>query len=254
MKPKITISIVSHSQAKLIGSLVSDLARHCSNDNIEVLLTLNLPEDLPSTLNNLPFPLRVLRNSRPLGFAANHNKAFAEAEGSFFCVLNPDIRLSQNPYPILLHLLDNPDIGVIAPQVVNSAGDLEDSARCFPTPLEIVGKIFGGSSVTHKPAAEDLSFPDFVAGMFMLFPREVFREIGGFDTQYFLYYEDVDLCARLTLRGYRIALCQNVSVIHDAQRSSHKSFRYLKLHLASLIRFFRSPVYQQLRRQGRLPK
>ncbi len=254
MKPQISLSIVSHLQAKLIGSLIADLTRLCSNDNIEVLLTLNVPEDIPPTLNNPPFPLRVLNNPRPLGFAANHNKAFEQAEGDFFCVLNPDVRLSRDPFPILLPFLDDPGIGVIAPQVVNSAGDLEDSARCFPTPLEIIGKMFGRASATPEPTAEEVSFPDWVAGMFMLFPREVFREMGGFDSQYFLYYEDVDLCARLALKSYRVALCQQVAVIHDARRSSHSSFRYLKWHLASLLRFFRSPVYQQLRKQNRISK
>lgn len=86
----------------------------------------------------------------------------------------------------------------------------------------------------------------------MLFPKEVFQEMSGFDTRYFLYYEDVDLCARLALKGYRVALCQNVSVIHDAQRASRNSFFHFKLHLTSLLRFFLSPVYRQLRRRGRI--
>lgn len=254
MKPQITISIVSHLQAKLISALLADLARYCGNDKIKVLLTLNLPENLPFTLDNHPFPLKVLRNASPLGFAANHNKAFEEAEGQFFCVLNPDVRLSQNPFPILSSFLENSQIGVIAPQVVNSKGDLENSARCFPTPLEILGKIFGWCPAKYKPTAGDISFPDWVAGMFMLFPREAFQASGGFDSQYFLYYEDVDLCARLAMKGYRIALCQKVSVIHDAQRASHNNLRFLKWHLASLFRFFRSPVYQQLRRHDHISK
>jgi len=254
LKPKLTISIVSHLQANLLGLLVADLARYCRNDNIEVLLTLNLPENLPFALNDHPFPLRILKNPCPLGFAANHNKAFAEAEGNFFCVLNPDVCLSRNPFSMLLPFLDDPSIGVIAPQVVNSDGLSEDSSRYFPIPLEIVGKIFGRTSARHEPKAEDLSYPDWVAGMFMLFPREVFREMGGFDTQYFMYYEDVDLCARLALKGYRVAFCQKVSVIHNARRESHNSFRHLKWHLASLLRFFRSPVYQQLRRHGHIAK
>jgi N-acetylglucosaminyl-diphospho-decaprenol L-rhamnosyltransferase len=85
--------------------------------------------------------------------------------------------------------------------------------------------------------------------MFMLFPREIFKEIGGFDERYFLYYEDVDLCARLTLAGYRILLCNTVSAIHDARRSSHKNLRYMRLHLLSIIRFFFSDVYRQLRQR-----
>ena len=132
--------------------------------------------------------------------------------------------------------------------------ELEESARCFPTPMEISGKFFGGVSAIHESIENDVSFPDWVAGMFMLFPTKVFRELGGFDTRYFLYYEDVDLCARLKLKGYRVTLCQKTSVIHDAQRGSHKSFHYLKWHLASLLRFFLSPVYQQLRKQKRIAK
>ena len=252
MKPKISISIVSHLQAALIASLTSDLALYCSNDEIEVLLTLNLPEDLPFNPQDYPFPLRVLKNSSPLGFSANHNKALMGAEGQFLCVLNPDVRLNQNPFPVLLPFFEDPQIGLIAPQVVNSTGDLENSSRNFPTPLEIFGKIFGKIPATHEPTTDDVSFPDWVAGMFMLLPKEVFRSIGGFDTQYFLYYEDVDICARLLLKGYRTALCQRISVIHDAQRASHKNFRYLKLHLASLFRFFLSPVYRQLQRQGHI--
>ena len=90
-------------------------------------------------------------------------------------------------------------------------------------------------------------FPDWVGGMFMLFPSRVFREVGGFDTGYFLYYEDVDLCARLTLRDYRVVLCHEVSVIHVARRTSHANLRYLLWHISSALRFFLSPVYRQLR-------
>ena len=93
-------------------------------------------------------------------------------------------------------------------------------------------------------------YPDWVAGMFMLFPHEVFQNIGGFDERYFLYYEDVDLCARLTLANYRILLCSTVSVVHDARRSSHKNLRYMRLHLTSMLRFFFSSVYRKLQQRA----
>ncbi|NIS38439.1 glycosyltransferase, partial [Candidatus Saccharibacteria bacterium] len=150
MKPKISISIVSHAQGNLVGPLISDLIRHCRNEPIEVLLTLNIPENLPFRPEHQPFPLRILENASPLGFSANHNKASAEAKGTFFCVLNPDVRLRQNPYTQLLSFLENPNIGVIAPQVLNSAGENENNSRNFPTPFEIAGKLFGRTSAKQE--------------------------------------------------------------------------------------------------------
>ena len=72
----------------------------------------------------------------------------------------------------------------------------------------------------------------------MLFPRTVFEQLGGFDETYFLYYEDVDLCARLRKLGYRVGYCADVSVVHDARRASHRNLSYLRRHLASMARFF----------------
>jgi GT2 family glycosyltransferase len=88
--------------------------------------------------------------------------------------------------------------------------------------------------------------------MFMLFPCHVFQDLKGFDERYFLYYEDVDICARMSLAGVRVALCPDIRVFHHAQRSSHRNMKYLKWHLASMLRFFTSPVYRQLKRLRRL--
>jgi GT2 family glycosyltransferase len=81
---------------------------------------------------------------------------------------------------------------------------------------------------------------DWVGGMFMLLRRDVFETLGGFDERYFLYYEDVDLCARLWSAGMRVMQLRQVSVIHLARRSSHRSLRYLVIHLVSMSRYFLS--------------
>ncbi len=211
-----------------------------------MILTLNLEETLPFVADSFSFPIKVIRNSEPKGFGANHNQAFARATGKFFCVVNPDIRLNKNPFPALLSCLGIPSVGVVAPIVVGESGEMEDSARRFPTPFKILCKVFGGCKGGDYAVKDETIFPDWVGGMFMLFPSSIFREIGGFDTGFFLYYEDVDLCARLTLRGYRGAVCHEVSVIHEARRTSHANLRYLWWHVMSALRFFLSPVYWQL--------
>ncbi len=111
---------------------------------------------------------------------------------------------------------------------------------------ELMKKVAGGKSAIWSDA-HPVSSPDWIAGMFMLFPRSVFEELHGFDERYFLYYEDVELCARLALAGYKRLVCSDVTVVHDARRSSHGSLRYAVMHLKSIIRFFSSNVYYQIR-------
>jgi hypothetical protein len=248
--PNCSISIVSHRQAQLVESLLADIQQYCANDSVEIILTINVEEPLQFDTSVYAFPVQVIRNQSPRGFGANHNAALRSATGDFFCVLNPDIRLTNNPLPALMTCACQVNIGLVAPCVVNKEGSREDSARKFPSVFEIVKKVFGGKSVLHDGATQPISNPDWVAGMFMLFPKKVFQEIGGFDERFFLYYEDVDLCARLTLAGYRTLLCSTVSVVHDARRSSHKKLRYALVHFASMVRFFSSSVYRQVCRKS----
>jgi GT2 family glycosyltransferase len=244
--PVISISIVSHLQAALIKDLLADIASHCHRYPLEVILTLNLPEELAFNPERFSFPVIVHRNTVPQGFAANQNQAFAQSSGQFFCVLNPDIRIQQDVFPALLTCLQTSNVGVAAPLVMDDQGMLEDSARRFPTPLTILCKAFGGCKGSDYDVQSGTTHPDWVGGMFMLLRREVFAEAGGFDERYFMYYEDVNLCARLRLRGYEVNLCPDVSVVHLAQRHSHRSLRYMRWHLASMARFFCSASFLKI--------
>ena len=98
----VTISVVSHSQIGLIKNLLEDIDKHCRDSHFELILTLNVDEVLPFSLNDYFFPIKIIRNPNPLGFGANHNQAFKHAYGQYFCVINPDIRLSSNPFSGLL--------------------------------------------------------------------------------------------------------------------------------------------------------
>ncbi len=248
----VTVSIVSHGQGALVAELLRDLGTY-SAARIEVILTINIDEDLPFREDSFGFPLRILWNGTPQGFGTNHNAAFARRHCRCFCVLNPDIRLTSDPFAPLLEILSKPDVGVVAPLVRSIDGDIEDSARRMPTPLIIVSKVFRRRSSPDYRIADGRIQPDWVAGMFMLFGSDVFARMAGFDERYFLYYEDVDLCARLVLSGYTIVLDPVVSVIHDARRESHRRFRYFRRHVASISRFFLSSVYfrYMLRRMRR---
>ena len=239
---QVTVSVVSHGQGTLVMALLGDLNRY-SQKRIEVIITINVMEVLPFDGMDYDFPLRIVRNKRPRGFGANHNAAFALRRCPYFCILNPDIRVDSDPFWPLLSLLANPKVGVVAPLVRSAEGAVDDSARRMPTPLVIFGKVFNRKQGPDYRIGREPINPDWVAGMFMLFRSDVYAQMGGFDERYFLYYEDVDLCARMALAGYRIVLDPSVSVIHDARRESHRNFSYFRRHIASITRFFLSRVF-----------
>lgn len=242
----ISISIVSHGQGDLVSEALADLARFADSMSVEVILTQNIPERLPFSVEDFPYPVKMVENTVPKGFGANHNAAFQLAKGQWFCVMNPDIRLPGNPFPELLACLAEPGVGVAAPLVLGVTGEVEDSARGFPSPLKIACKALGHCKGSDYAIGTDLVHPDWVGGMFMLLPSAIYQGVSGFDERYFLYYEDVDLCARLRLLGHQAVLCPQAKVVHHARRSSHRNLRYLRWHLGSMTRFFLSPVYRRV--------
>jgi hypothetical protein len=245
-----SVSIVSHGHKEFVLPLLNDLATLGRSD-FDVILTLNIVEYLEIDCGNLPFPVTLIKNRFPKGFAANHNTAFATSHGDYFVILNPDIRMVGDPFNALLTLLQQNPNSICAPIVVNRNGGLEDSARNFPTPAFLVKKFLSKTLKAPRPrdfVAEEnsVSMPDWIAGMFIVVPRDVYQNLHGLDERYRMYYEDVDFCARARLAGYKVLVNGHVKAIHEAQRESHRNLRYLAWHLRSALRFFTSKAFLKI--------
>lgn len=242
---RICVSVISHGHGAMVSRLVGQLLK-CPEVTL-IVLTKNIPENFV-----LPGDSRIIliSNLSPKGFAANHNAAFKHCTCTekFFCPLNPDIELSGNPFTPLLETLCSERAAVVAPVVVAKDGQVEDSVRHFPTLRLLFGKALGKSDGRYCIVLGQPAFcPEWVAGMFMLFRSDDFAILGGFDEGFFLYYEDVDICARAWNARMKIVASPSVSVIHDARRASRKDFGYMRWHMASMARFF-------WKHWGRLPR
>jgi GT2 family glycosyltransferase len=202
----------------------------------QIILTKNIPETLVIQHSQ---KLLILDNVRTVGFGKNHNTAFKFAAGKFFCVLNPDVIFLCNPFVSLLDHFEDADVSLVAPRVTNSAGDEEDSMRYFPTPLSITKKLLLGEKGRYYiTESSPMFYPEWVAGMFMLFKSRIFSKIGGFDECFYLYYEDVDICIRIWKMGGVIIGVPEVAIIHNAQRASRSNIQHLNWHIRSMLRYF----------------
>lgn len=228
----VTISVISHGQEKLLQELLHDLS--LSDCIHQVVITHNLRAvDLfcPDVLSGRCLHLR---NPSPKGFGANHNAAFFHCDTEWFAVVNPDIRMAGDVFVQLIAQAAPEDV-LLVPALVNPRTGQVAPNRGLLTPWEVVRRRLPG----WRPPAEPAWFP----GAFLLIRATAFRQVGGFDGRFYLYAEDVDLCARLRLAGGRLRYVPHVQVSHAAQRSSHVRWRYLRWHVASLLRLWTSGAF-----------
>jgi N-acetylglucosaminyl-diphospho-decaprenol L-rhamnosyltransferase len=242
----LTASVVSHGQAQLVNTLIADLARHACPLLRRLVVTMNVPECEAVHAEGTPFEVLIVRNDRALGFGANHNRAFQHCDTGWFAVLNPDLRLDRDVLGALLAAGESGD-GLIAPMILNADGSAADAARRLPTPQQVLGRRLRARA--RGPAADF----DWLAGMCLLLNSEAFRSLGGFDERFFMYCEDADLSLRMQLTGWRVRRVTDVQIVHDARRDSRRSSRYLRWHLASLMRLWTSrSFWSYLRRRDEL--
>ncbi|MFJ4289061.1 glycosyltransferase family 2 protein [Cupriavidus sp. NPDC089707] len=243
----LTVSIVSHDQTELMKPLLEQLAVAAQSIPLRVVVTENLLTRRSEKLVVPGLDMTYILNRTPKGFGENHNAAFAYCDTPFYCILNPDIRLIGNPFHVLLDCLKMMP-GIAAPRVVGESGLIEDSARRVPSVSRLFKRL-GRRMIGHPNRSDyygdDTVLVDWLAGMFLVFDSDVFRQLGGFDSHYYMYCEDVDICLRTWLGGRTVSWVNEVSARHEARRDSHRKLRYLKWHLASLSRLLTSRAYWQ---------
>jgi N-acetylglucosaminyl-diphospho-decaprenol L-rhamnosyltransferase len=193
--------------------------------------------------------LSLLRNSRPTGYARNHNRAFDLATGEYFCIVNPDVVFLEPLFPSLIALIESGQGHIVAPLVIDSQGSVQDSFRDLPAPIDLLRRRLGKPPDASASAPGQVIHPDWIAGIFLMMRRDTFAGLGGLDERYRLYFEDVDLCTRARLAGLQLAVDCRVHLRHDARRASRRLGPHLARHLQSAFRFYTSRVYWNARRK-----
>lgn len=243
----LTLSVVSHGHEALLERLLKDLANWPEARAAKVVVTLNRSGEPFDAAAHPALRIEVLRSARPQGFGANHNAALAHCRTPWFLVLNPDLRLPSNPFPALLAAAHCwPEAALLAPRVMGSDGrTVEDSVRAHLTPASLIQRrLCGKREPVHPDALAKRGGPFYwLAGMFLMLRCDALRAVGGFDERFFMYCEDYDLSARLWLAGHALMQVSDATVVHAAQRASHRSVRAMSWHLRSLARVWTSPAY-----------
>jgi GT2 family glycosyltransferase len=185
------------------------------------------------------------------GFAAGVNRAAESAHGRYLLLLNPDCVVDQDLCGVLSAWLDaHPAVGVAGPLIRDADGTIQASARRFPglttgfagrtswLTRAVPGNPFSRRNLLTGPEVTAPMMVDWVSGACMLVRRSAFDVVGGMDENFFLYWEDADLCARVAAAGWRTAYNPTVGVTHLCGRSSRASPRSVRAFHRSALRYF----------------
>jgi len=250
MSLDLLISVVLYNNS---AAEINTLIKSCSCPNLKINLVFvdNAPANQTFDFNAAPDWVSYLAMEKNLGFGSAHNKIIlGEKEAKYFLILNPDIEFQPTILPkIIKHLTENSEVKLLMPRVLWPSGEDQGLRKLLPAPSDLVlrrflpgplKKLFSKKEASyqlqHLDASKAMQVP-VLSGCFMFCPHDILRKIGGFDQNFFLYLEDVDLARRLVREGINL-YWPEVSVVHHYQKSSYRSIKPLLLHLKSAWYYF----------------
>lgn len=190
-------------------------------------------------------------NKENLGFARAVNKGLQKSRAPYVVLLNPDAFVDQNMLFCLYGFMrDNPSVGIVGPKILDVDGQLQNSARAFPTPLtaffgrsSYLSRRFPKNPITSKnllSLKSDGISPmavDWVSGACMMVRKEAIEDVGLLDERFFMYWEDTDWCRRMWKKGWKVVYYPKAMVSHYVGGSSEKRI------FRSLVEFHKSVYF-----------
>ena len=244
----LSVIIVSYNVEHFLHLCLESVYAAINNINAEIIVIDNASADNSVEMMRQKFPsTRVISNVDNLGFGKANNKAAKLAKGRYVCILNPDTIVSQKTFEEFIQFHDeNPTIGISGPQMIDGTGQfLLESKRGLPTIKAAVFKSLGLFRFSSRFFGQyyNLSLPqnqngktDVLVGAFMFMRKRLYDQLEGFDENFFMYGEDIDISHRSLKLGYTNFYFSQSKVIHFKGESTPKNKAYEK-------RFFNAMSY-----------
>ena len=229
----VSILIISYNTRELTLACLESVYAQAGRRTLELIVVDNASADGSADAIAERFPdVRLMALDQNLGFAAANNLAAQQAGGEYLLLLNPDTVVLDGAVEKLLVFAEaNPSCGVFGGRTLAPDGSL-NPASCWrrPTPWSVACQALGlaalgrGTNWLNSEAMggwrrDSVREVDIVSGCFLLIRAELWRELGGFDSAFFMYGEDADLCLRARRLGARCLICPDATIIHYAGAS-----------------------------------
>ncbi len=234
---QISVVIVNYNVCDLLLNAVASVYVALDGLDGEIIVVDNASSDgAVETLNRVYPDVVTVALERNLGFGAANNIGFERARGQYVLILNPDTVVQEDTIRTMLAFMaEHPDVAFSGCKIILPNGTYDPvSKRGFPSPWSSFCKVFGLSRMFPKSRlfggynltyidADETAPVDALSGCFMVCRADVLKQLGGFDTDYFMYGEDLDLCYRAKKLGWAIYYYPATSILHLRGQSTRRS-------------------------------
>jgi N-acetylglucosaminyl-diphospho-decaprenol L-rhamnosyltransferase len=216
---EVSILIVCYKSKGLIEACLDGVFAHTRGVDYEVLL-LDCSNDGTIELVAERYPhVRIIENVENLGFARGNNVLASHARGRQLLLLNPDTVVETNAIGELYETARcHPEAGAVGGRARRADGSRDPGCRqTVPSLRRLAFAAVGGATLLNGALAEDATQPaevETLSGAFMMVRSDAWRELGGFDTTFFMYAEELDLCYRLRRAGYPVVMTPSAEIVH----------------------------------------
>jgi len=239
----ITIIIVNYNVKYFLKQCLQAIYKSDYEGPIKVIVVDNDSKDGSHEMVASEFPqVQYIANSENLGFSKANNQGIKQASSPYTLILNPDTIIQEDTLTHCARYMHaHNEVGALGVKMVDGSGAyLPESKRGFPTPLNALfkltglSKIFSGTKFFNSYYQghldqEETQEIEVLTGAFCFMKTELLQEIGGFDEDYFMYGEDIELSYQVKERGHKLVYYPHTQIIHFKGESTKKlSRQYLK--------------------------
>ena len=212
-------------------------------DSEIIVIDNNSSDDSCKKVKELFAHIKLIENKENVGFSVANNQAVKIAKGEFVCILNPDTVVTEDTFIKILKFAESQEnLGIIGCRLIDGTGNfLPESKRNIPTIKVATQKLLGFSNNYYANQVSEFEIAEatIFVGAFMLLKREVYNKLNGFDEDFFMYGEDIDLSYRALKLNYKNYYFGESSIIHFKGESTLKDKKYAKRFFEAMQIFYK---------------
>lgn len=240
---RLTVIILNYNVQHFLELCLKSVEDSLVHIDAEIIVIDNLSSDQSCEMVKSLFPkVKLIQNKENFGFSKGNNIGVAQAKGEYVCILNPDTVVAENTFENLLQFAgQQANLGILGCRLIDGQGRfLPESKRNVPSSKVAIKKMLGFSKSYYVSNLDDkgIGSSSVFVGAFMIMKREIYNQVGGFDEDYFMYGEDIDLSYKIEQAGYNNIYNGSVTVIHYKGESTLKDQTYANRFYGAMQVFY----------------
>ena len=248
---KLSVIILNYNVRYFLEQCILSVQLSLKSIASEIIVVDNNSSDDSCQMVKDFFPeITIIENKENVGFSKANNQAVKIAKGEYVCILNPDTAVAEDTFTkSLIYAESIKDLGALGVYLMDGTGSfLPESKRNLPTPKASLLKLIGFKKSYYANHIERNGQGEIsvLVGAFMLVKKYIYNEVEGFDEDYFMYGEDIDLSYKITKAGYKNHYLGSASILHYKGESTKKDAAYLDRFYGAMLIFYKKHFHTNL--------